>query len=80
MVRDPVNAFLVEFGARLREARGARTTTFIAKQLGVDQSGYSKFENGKREMPLHLVPVFCDLCNVDPVWLVIGPRRKRAAG
>lgn len=81
MTTDEYRAYLIEFGERLREARAGRKQTLIAKQLGVDQSGYSKWERGEREMPLYLVPEFCELCDYPPGRLIGRvPRIKRKTG
>lgn len=37
---------------RLREARGKRSTTTVAKATGVSDSAISRYENNKREIGL----------------------------
>lgn len=66
-----------KFGDRLREARGARSTTDVAEALGIDQSLYSKYENGKREMYVRHVESFCVLCGVAVVWLITGDQKRQ---
>jgi hypothetical protein len=67
-----------KFGQRLVQARGQRSTIAVADALGMDQSLYSKYENGKREMPLRRVVPFAFLCGVNVEWLITGVQRREA--
>lgn len=39
---------MVEVGKKLRELRGVRTRTGVARELGISYSGLSFYENGQR--------------------------------
>ena len=74
--------YLEEIGSRMRETRETRghTTDQTAKFLGIDQSFYSKYENGKRRMPITVFREFCELYGADAEWLLNRTKRKRATG
>jgi DNA-binding XRE family transcriptional regulator len=74
--------YLEEIGSRMREMRetGGHTTHQTAKFLGIDQSLYSKYENGERRMPVTVFHDFCELYDANADWLLSRTKRKRAAG
>jgi transcriptional regulator with XRE-family HTH domain len=53
------------------------TQAEIAMLLGMTQTNYAKYENGRGKDPSSLLPheliwPFCLACRVDPVWLLTG--------
>jgi transcriptional regulator with XRE-family HTH domain len=74
------------FVARVRQARtdAGYTQRAVAILLGVDARTYNNYERarGGKEpptlMPLHLIELFCVLCQVPIDWLVTGKETRRS--
>jgi len=67
------------FKRRLRLCREAsgHTQTTIAKELGIKQNTYAKYENRSNSMlPHRLLGKFCDATECDPWYLLEGKGRK----
>ena len=68
-----------EFRQRLVAARGPRTQAVMAHLLGLRTNTYGKYEGGRKSMmPVRLLPRFADICGVDLVELIQGPRQEKA--
>lgn len=57
---------------RLRDIREDKdiTQSDIAKVLNTSQGYYSKYELGKREMPLHHLKTLCKFYNISPEYFM----------
>jgi transcriptional regulator with XRE-family HTH domain len=74
------------FVARVRQARtdAGYTQRAVAMLLGVDARTYNNYERGRGSkepptlMPLHLIELFCVLCQVPIDWLVTGKETRRS--
>ena len=55
-----------EAGKRLRELRGIRTRTGVAKALGIPYSTMQAYEDGKREPANHIKKKLADYYGVSP--------------
>lgn len=67
---------------RTRQARVSRgwDTKKMADELGVSEAAYKKYEERKSSaLPTKKIRRFCQLTNVDPVWLTASdlPRMRR---
>lgn len=64
--------FLLQFGARLRQAREAKNLKqiFVAKSLGADTSTISRWENGQNEPMVKTLLRLADLYAVSVDWLL----------
>lgn len=66
--------YKVDFLARTREARGARTQDEVARGLQISVNRYSKYES-RTMLPLHLLEPFCIVTQQDVYWLLTGKKR-----
>jgi DNA-binding XRE family transcriptional regulator len=65
--------FAVLIRKRLKEAREASgmTQAQLAKEIGVSESAYAKYEN-RSPLPAHLVPKVCVALSMDCWWFLTG--------
>ena len=65
-------ASVISMNLRIRDLRedADLTQTQVAKMLFCDQSLYSKYERGEREIPLGLAIQLADFCHVSLDYLV----------
>ena len=62
---------------RLRELRGKRTQTHMAKAMGVSQASYAQLETGRRHENLKRFADMCRALNVSADWLLgLDDQRK----
>jgi transcriptional regulator with XRE-family HTH domain len=70
--------FQSQFAARVKWARehAGFSQERLAELLHVTQPAYAKYESlvedNYRNMPLHLIADFCDICRVSQDWLLSG--------
>jgi transcriptional regulator with XRE-family HTH domain len=62
----------IEYGKRLREARGRRTQSEVAEMLGVSRSSVANIELGRQRHNHHQVALAAAVLGVDPGWLLTG--------
>lgn len=62
----------MEYHIRIKDARKQRgfTQNQIAELLNIKQSSYSKYETGKRRMPLDRMIEFCKITNVSANYIL----------
>ncbi len=68
------NEYRDQFLARVKQARGDRSQSEMAKLLGIKQDRYKQYETVSL-MPHSLIPQFCKFCRVKVDWL-IGKKTK----
>ena len=70
---DFVNTYGISgIPSRLRYLRGARSQTEFSELCGINQSAYSNYERGIREIPLSAASRIAEALSVDLAWLLIG--------
>lgn len=59
-------------GDRLKIARKTKNLlqSDICKEIGMDQSTYSKLENGKYDVQLSVIYMLCDYLDISIAWLL----------
>lgn len=57
-------------GNRLVELRGKESQSSFAAKLGLSQSNYWKYENGKAKLNSDLITKICKTCNCSAEWLL----------
>lgn len=67
-------SYKAAFFKRVRAARMRFTENppEMAKALGVPKDTYYRYEE-RTMLPHHLIPRFCELCDVKVDWLILGP-------
>ncbi|MDE6471132.1 MAG: helix-turn-helix domain-containing protein [Eubacterium sp.] len=62
----------MEYHIRIKAARKQKGFTQIqmAELLNIKQSSYSKYESGKRRMPLNRLIAFCKITNVSANYIL----------
>ena len=50
------------------------TQTQISTMLGIDQSYYAKYENGKHPIPLHIIKKICEYYQVSADYILGLPK------
>jgi hypothetical protein len=70
-------AFKETFCQRLRAARVLKyeQAADFARDLGIPANTYGKYESGRSLLPHHLIPLACDLLDIEPKTL-FQPERK----
>ena len=73
--RPPSAVFKEAFTDRVKAAREAtgRTQQQMADALGIAQDRYKQYE-GRTLMPHELIPLFCNICQIDVAYLFTGRR------
>ena len=72
-IRDEVNIKgIAGVPARLRQLRGRTSQEQFANLTGVNQSTYSYYERGVREISLTTASRIAEALSVDLAWLLIG--------
>lgn len=73
-------SYKAAFFKRVRAARMRFTENppEMAKALGVPRDTYYRYEE-RTMLPHHLIPRFCELCDVTVDWLMLGPSASRPA-
>lgn len=74
-----MNDFYQSLAGRLKEARigaGIKSAASMAQKLGISSHTYRTYERAgqpnARSIPLHLLPAFSDITNVNLTWLITG--------
>ena len=57
---------------RLRKIRGTMSQTEFSRLAGINQSAYSNYERGVREIPLTTASKIAEVLSIDLAWLLIG--------
>jgi transcriptional regulator with XRE-family HTH domain len=62
----------MNFGEKIRNAREELSLrqTDVAAQIGMNQSNYSKIEQGKQEPNLQQLKSICEILHIDPNYLL----------
>ncbi len=65
-----------DYNCRIRELRedNDKTQKEIAEVLNIDQSYYSKYEKGIRELPLHHLSTLCNFYGVSADYILGLPK------
>ncbi len=42
----------------------------IAAKIGIDQRQYSRYEQGKNELPIRYLKAFCEICEVSSDYII----------
>lgn len=61
-----------DLSARMRQARGKEAQTDFAARIGIGQHTLSRYENGKTSPDAEVLQRFCELCGIEPAWLLFG--------
>lgn len=72
--------FLAGLAERLKAARGARSQSEVARQLGIAQGALSNYERGDRAMDAALLRRLARATGVSPSWLFTGYGEMRPEG
>jgi transcriptional regulator with XRE-family HTH domain len=67
-----INSDRIAIGNRAYAARTNRNLkqVDVSEELGIHQSSYSKFENGRYDMPLTELIKLCNYLNISVSWLL----------
>lgn len=62
----------MNFGEKIRNAREELSLrqADVAEQIGMNQSNYSKIEQGKQELSLQQLKKICEILHIDPNYLL----------
>ncbi|MEQ8747320.1 S24 family peptidase [Pyruvatibacter sp.] len=77
---DAIDAADQVFADRLREARGKKSQTEMAQQLGVPKNTYGRYERGQTRPDVAFIRGFCELLGVEESWLISGRGRPNRDG
>ena len=69
---DAVDAFYVDVGRRIRDARLAKNVTqaHLAAHASMTRSSIANLEAGRQKIPLHILALIADALSVDPASLL----------
>lgn len=68
-------------GGRLVAAREAQRLSQVefAERLGISPRAYQNYERGEREMPTTVLTALHAEFGIDPLWVLVGPRKLTAS-
>ncbi len=69
----------MNFGQRLKLARGKLTQMVTAEAAGIRNTTISRYEQGKIPRPLKYLVFLCRKNRVSPTWLLLGKGPERLA-
>lgn len=67
--------FAMKIGGKIRFLRGKRSRDAFARELGIHKNTLANYERGKRTPDSDFLVVLCRSENIDPAWLLGGPKR-----